>query len=206
MIAVLRGQILRKMPNYVIIDVGGVGYQVFVPALTMGRLPPTGSTACLDIHTQVREDGITLFGFLSEREKQLFEHLISVSGIGPRLGLAILSSLSPERLESALVSSDVFALTAIPGVGKKIAERLVLELREKIPVAAGLAAALSLPDEAGEAGSDAVNALVALGYTKFESLEAVRKLMSEAEEPVDTESLVRGALRLVAGLRSTVTR
>jgi len=131
-IAHLRGKLAQKDPSRVIVDVNGVGYEVFVPLTTFSALPETGSDISIDVHTHVREDVIALYGFSSRRERMIFEKLMTISGIGPKLAVSILSGGSVEDLVSAIRRGDLARLTAIPGVGKKTAERIVLELRDKL--------------------------------------------------------------------------
>ena len=133
MIAHLRGSLLEKQPNRIIVDVGGVGYDVSVPLSTFYGLGEAGATVALRIHTHVREDALALFGFATRLEQELFERLIGVSGIGPKLALAVLSGIEPPDLIRAIERGDVARLTAIPGVGKKTAERIVLELKDRLP-------------------------------------------------------------------------
>src|ERR1700739_2490808 len=137
MIALLRVTLIEKHPNQAILDVGGVGYDVTVPISTFSRLPETGAETILRIHTHVREDTLALYGFLSQDEKNLFEKLIGVSGIGPSLAIKILSGLAAVDLITAIRKGELERLVRIPGVGKKTAERMVLELRDKLPVPAG---------------------------------------------------------------------
>lgn len=129
MIGQLRGQLIHKKPNALLLDVQGVGYEVFIPLTSFYELPGEGNEVTLKIHTHVREDALTLFGFLSQREKDLFLKLVSISGIGPKLAIAILSGAPVEELASAIASGNLARLTAIPGVGRKTAERVVLELK-----------------------------------------------------------------------------
>jgi Holliday junction DNA helicase RuvA len=178
MIAYLQGTLLQRQPAMLVLDVHGVGYEVQVPVGTYARLPPLGSTVALHIHTQVRDDSIQLYGFGSPGEKSLFEKLITVNGVGPKLGLAILSGLAPEALGTALRAGDHARLTAIPGVGKKTAERLVLELRDKLSELAGAEAA---PLAAGPAG-DVVSALVNLGYAPAQAERAVQRALQASPE------------------------
>src|SRR5215475_1757697 len=137
MIALLRGVLLEKHPNQAVVDVGGVGYDVTIPVSTFSHLPEAGAEVRLRVHTHVREDAIALYGFLTVDEKALFERLISVSGIGPKLAVTILSGLAAADLIQAIRRGEVDRLVRIPGIGKKTAERLVLELRDKLPAAAG---------------------------------------------------------------------
>ena len=132
MIAFLRGAVLEKHPNQVIVDVGGVGYDLTIPVSTFTALPETGGEVRLRVHTHVREDQLALFGFWSARERELFERLIAVSGIGPRLAQVVLSGMAADDLIAALAAGDLARLTRIPGVGKKTAERMIVELRDKL--------------------------------------------------------------------------
>ncbi len=171
MIAFLQGTLLHRQPAALVLDVHGVGYEVQVPVGTYAQLPAPGHAVALHIYTQVREDSIQLFGFASAGEKRLFEKLITVNGVGPKLGLAILSGLPPQALGAALRAGDIARLTAVPGVGKKTAERLVVELRDKVPELDGGAAA---PASAGPA-ADVVSALVNLGYAAAQAEKSVQR-------------------------------
>ena len=137
MIASLRGALLEKRPNQIIVDVHGVGYDVSIPVSTYSALPDNGKEVTLKVHTHVREDAIALFGFLTAEEKMLFEKLIGVSGIGPKLAITVLSGLAAADLTNAIRGGDVQRLTRIPGIGKKTAERMVLELRDKVDLVRG---------------------------------------------------------------------
>jgi Holliday junction DNA helicase RuvA len=170
MIGRLTGRLAAKAPDHVLLDVGGVGYLVHIPLSTFYELPDAEGPASLWVHTHVREDALALYGFLTERERTLFLLLLGVTGIGPRVALTVLSGIPPAELIDALRSQDVRRLVAIPGVGKKTAERMVLELAEKVA---------SLPGEAppkapaAVAADDVVSALVNLGYRKAEAERAV---------------------------------
>jgi len=171
MIAHLRGRLLSKHPNQAVVETGGVGYDVTITVPTFSDLPALGSEVALHIHTHVREDLIALYGFLRPAEKQLFEKLITVSGIGPKLAVTILSGMAADDLARALRGSDVARLTRIPGIGKKTAERMVLELRDKLPEVAGTSApavsAISAMEE------DFLSALVNLGYQRAAAEKAL---------------------------------
>jgi Holliday junction DNA helicase RuvA len=161
-IAYLRGRILEKHPNRLVVDVNGVGYDVFVPLSTFYGLGDAGSEIVLRIHTHVREDALALYGFATPLEQDLFERLISISGIGPKLALAVLSGIEPLELMRAIERGDVARLTNIPGVGKKTSERIVLELKDRLPrVPAAAAAAVAEPSTVRD---DVLSALVNLGY------------------------------------------
>ena len=195
MIALLRGVLLEKHPNQVIVETGGVGYDVTIPVSTFTHLPNPGAEVRLRIHTHVREDALALYGFLTEDEKGLFEKLIVVSGIGPTLAVKILSGMTAPELVHGIRRGEVERLVRIPGVGKKTAERMVLELRDKLPpvtseepeVAAG---ALSAIDQ------DVLSALLNLGCARPQAEGAVRKAKA-AGAPAEFEPLFRRALELV---------
>jgi holliday junction DNA helicase RuvA len=200
MIALLRGVLLEKHPNQAIVDVGGVGYDVTIPVSTFSHLPEAGAEVRLRVHTHVREDAIALFGFLTQDEKALFEKLISVSGIGPKLGVTILSGLATLDLIQSIRRGEVDRLVRIPGIGKKTAERMVLELRDKLPAPAGA------EPEAAPAGAfsaldqDVLSALLNLGCGRPQAEAAVRKAKAAggaAAGPADFEALFRRALELV---------
>ncbi len=169
MIAHLRGKLIDKHPNQAIVETGGVGYDVTISVPTFSELPAPGKDVALHIHTHVREDAIALFGFLRAEEKQLFEKLISVSGIGPKLAITILSGMTAPDMVSAIRGNDVARLTRIPGIGKKTAERMVLELRDKLE---GFGAAPA-PPAATPAEEDVLSALVNLGYQRAAAERAV---------------------------------
>ena len=197
MIAHVRGRLVRKEPQEAVVDVGGVGYRVAIPLSTFYRIGEAGDEVSLLTHTHVREDTLALFGFLTSGEQALFERLIAVSGVGPKLALSILSGIEAPDLVSALRTSDVARLTRIPGVGKKTAERLVLELRDKVqslasaeePVPAGPAAA---------AKEDLVSALVHLGYSRPEAERGVERALKEAPDG-RFEDHLRRTLRALSG-------
>jgi len=172
MIAHLRGRLLEKQPNRVVVDVNGVGYDVHVPLSTFYEMAEPGSDVSLRIHTHVREDALNLYGFATRLELQIFERLIGVSRIGPKLALAVLSGIEPNELVSAIRTANVARLTGIPGIGKKTAERLLLELKGKLGAELGTAAGSA----GGDAGADVIHALLALGYNEREASGAVRQL------------------------------
>jgi Holliday junction DNA helicase RuvA len=201
LIAHLTGKLIQKQPNSVIVDVGGVGYELTVPLSTFYELGDSGAEASLRVYTHVREDALQLFGFRTEREKQLFLLLTSVSGVGPKLAITLLSGLSAEDLLRALRNNDLVRLTAIPGVGKKTAERLVLELRDKIAKLASAAAESLLSDYAGAAAGtmsdDIVSALINLGYQRAAAEKAVTQALREKPE-ADFGAALKLALRALA--------
>jgi Holliday junction DNA helicase RuvA len=196
MIALLRGVLLEKHPNQAVVETGGVGYDVTIPVSTFTHLPDAGAEVRLRIHTHVREDALALFGFLTQDEKALFEKLIGVSGIGPKLAVTILSGLAAPDLIHAIRRGEVERLVKIPGIGKKTAERMVLELRDKLPAVSGEepeqppAPALSPVDQ------DVLSALLNLGCGRPQAEAAVRKAKA-AGAPADFEPLFRRALESV---------
>ena len=195
MIALLRGVLLEKHPNQVIVETGGVGYDVTIPVSTFTHLPNPGAEVRLRIHTHVREDALALYGFLTDDEKGLFEKLIVVSGIGPTLAVKILSGMTAPELVHGIRRGEVERLVRIPGVGKKTAERMVLELRDKLPSATSeepevAAVALSAIDQ------DVLSALLNLGCARPQAEGAVRKAKA-AGAPAEFELLFRRALELV---------
>lgn len=173
MIAHLRGRLLSRHPAAVVIEAAGVGYELQVTVATYAQLPEPGADAALHVHTQVREDAIQLFGFSTAAEKQLFEILIGVNGVGPKLALAILSGLPPAELAAALRAADYARLTSIPGIGKKTAERLVFELRDKVAAGEAMAAPALAPGVA----EDVASALVNLGYPAALAQKAVQRAL-----------------------------
>lgn len=199
MIAHLTGKLISKQPNLVVVDVGGVGYEVTVPLSTFYDLGDVDTTVSLRVHTHVREDALQLFGFRTEREKRLFLYLTSVSGVGPKLAITILSGMNAEELIPAIRGNDLARLVAIPGVGKKTAERLVVELKDKL-------AALSSPEleeqfrvAAGPVSQNAlrddiVSALVNLGYQKAAAEKAVTATLKESPNSNFSE-LIKLSLR-----------
>jgi Holliday junction DNA helicase RuvA len=196
MIASLHGVLVEKHPNQAVVETGGVGYDVTIPVSTFSHLPDAGAEVRLRIHTHVREDALALYGFLTQDEKLLFEKLIAVSGIGPKLAVTILSGLAATDLTHAIRRGEVDRLVRIPGIGKKTAERLVLELRDKLPAVTGeeapapAAAALSPVDQ------DVLSALLNLGCARPQAESAVRKAKA-AGAPAEFEPLFRRALELV---------
>jgi Holliday junction DNA helicase RuvA len=201
MIAYLRGKLLSKNANRVLVDVGGVGYDVSIPVSTFYELGGIGSDVNLHVHTHVREDVLALYGFRTEREKTLFERLLSVSGVGPKMAVAILSGLEMTDLIPALRSGNLALLTHIPGVGRKTAERLVLELREKLQDLAGPADQVpskpAAQDELTGVDADVLSALLNLGYARSAADAAVRAARKEQPQS-DLETLLRASLRLLA--------
>jgi len=204
MIGLLRGRLAEKRPNQVILDVGGVGYLVQVPLSTFAALGELHAEVTLLIHTHVREDALALYGFVSAREKHFFEMLLSASGVGPSLALKILSGMSVDELVPAIRGSDLARLTRIPGVGRKTAERIVVELKDKLEA---VALEAERPTAASPAGveADVVSALVNLGYDARTAESAV----GEAKREVGTESfekLLRASLQALNAPKSRAAR
>ena len=194
MIAFLRGRLLEKHPNRVVLDVNGVGYDVQVPVSSFFGLGEPGSDVSLRIHTHVREDAIALFGFRSALELHLFERLIAVSGIGPKVGLAVLSGIEPPELVQAVQRGDVARLTAIPGIGKKTSERIVLELKDRIGEASLPAGATETARTATPLRDDLLSALLNLGYHRPAAEKAIDRAL-DTEAGASFEIALRAALK-----------
>jgi holliday junction DNA helicase RuvA len=201
MIGQLRGQLLSKKPNVLLLDVHGVGYEIFIPLTSFYELPSEGNEVSLKIHTHVREDALILFGFRSQREKDFFLKLISISGIGPKLAIAILSGAQVEELAQAIAESNLARLTSIPGIGRKTAERLVLELKSQLTP-------FLLPEqvEAAHQGAaptaleeDILSALTNLGYPRASAEKALSMVLRSAECDRTFEDVLRNTLRRLAG-------
>jgi Holliday junction DNA helicase RuvA len=187
MIAQLSGTLVSKEPAEVVIDVAGVGYAVGVPVSTLSALPAVGEQVRLFTHQHVREDQLALFGFSSEAEQRLFRQLISVSGIGPKVALAILSVSNPDDIRAAIAGGDTEFIAQVPGIGKKTAERVVIDLKDKVEM---------VTSEGSPRGTDdVVEALVGLGYSRQDARKAVSAVASQTSEP---DELVRAALKELA--------
>ncbi|MBS1817236.1 MAG: Holliday junction branch migration protein RuvA [Acidobacteria bacterium] len=196
MIAHLRGRIFDKQPNRIIVDVNGVGYDVAVPLSTFYGLGEAGADIALRIHTHVREDALLLFGFATRLELDLFERLISVSGIGPKVALAVLSGIEPNDLIKAVQRGDLARLTAIPGVGKKTSERIVLELKDRLPLAAHAEPGDTAASTPSALKDDVLSALMNLGYHRPLAEKAVDAAIKA--NAGDFEQTLRQALRELA--------
>ena len=197
MIAHLKGQLTYKSPEYTIVDVNGVGYQVFTPLSTYYALPGLGQTVSLRVHTRVREDELKLFGFLTEEEQTIFQKLITINKVGPRVALGILSGMSPADLFSAVMNNNIARLSTIPGVGKKTAERLTLEMKDKL---ADLALAMDHQPESARAEGfydDALSALVNLGYKKPEAEKALKTIYNQNGKDASLEDLIKESLNVL---------
>jgi Holliday junction DNA helicase RuvA len=204
MIAHLSGTLLAKQATTVILDVGGVGYEVTIPLSTFYDLEEAGANIALRIYTHVREDALQLYGFKTARERELFQRLISVSGIGPKLGITMLSGMSADEIIASIRTNNLARLTSIPGVGRKTAERLVIELRDKIAALSSPALEEEFGAKAGASPStedavrdDALSALLNLEYPKASAEKAITTAMQEGGE-LSVEIILRRALRLLA--------
>lgn len=198
MIAHLTGRLLSRQPTQAIVEAAGVGYDVAITIPTYTALPPEGAQVSLHIHTQVREDALALFGFLVRPEKRLFERLITVTGVGPRLAMTILSGLTPESTIAAIRAQDHATLTRIPGVGKRLAERLVVELKDKLD---DLAQPTPAPGHSTPAADDVLSALVNLGYHRPSAQKAIEtaaeKLRVSGDPAPGFDALFRAALLVI---------
>ena len=193
MIAFLRGRLIAKTPNRAIVECGGVGYDATISVATFTALPAEGAEARLHIYTHVREDQIALFGFAEAKEKKLFEKLLTISGIGPKLAITVLSGIDTDRLVTAIRASDHASLTRIPGIGKKTAERVVLELKDKLDDMA-VAPAPAARSTLGPVADDALSAMVNLGYPRPAAQRAVERVVAKQQEVGgDFEGLFRAA-------------
>jgi Holliday junction DNA helicase RuvA len=200
MIAALTGRLAHKAPSHVTLDVHGVGYEVFIPLSTFYALPEINESASLSVYTHLREDAIQLYGFVTAQEKDSFILLTSISGIGPKLALSVLSALNVPDLVSAIQAGDVEKLASVPGIGKKTAARIALELKDKVErlrVTPGpIPQAVSGP--LGRLQDDALSALVNLGYKAADVKEAIRRAAQVRPEPIPLTELIREALKDLA--------
>jgi holliday junction DNA helicase RuvA len=199
MISCLKGTLIEKTPTRVVLDVGGVGYGVNVPLSTYEKIGDVGSTVELLTHLHVREDCLDLYGFATPEEKELFELLILVSGIGPRLALGILSGSEVHSFAEAVVTANTAMLTTISGVGKKLAERIVVELKDKIGVLVHAREKMAAIGFESPQYNDAILALVSLGVTRASAAKALRRVAAEAGGKLSLEEMVRRALSLAGG-------
>ncbi len=188
MIATVRGKVLKRAAGSVIVESGGIGYELQVPLRDLSQIPEEGGEVFLYVHTLVKDDSIQLYGFVTEQQRRVFRKLIGLSGIGPRLALNILSGMSPEELYSAVERQDLSVLMSLPGVGRKTAQRLVFEMRQALPEAEG-------PTVSQEQYDDLLYALIGLGYTKAQAREALRKVYSDGKS---LEDLLKEALQVLS--------
>jgi holliday junction DNA helicase RuvA len=192
-IAQISGTLAQKIPGEIIIDVGGVGYQILIPLSVFYQLPDIGASVSMQIHTHVREDALQLFGFNDLAEKQVFLMLISVSGIGPKLAVNILSGIPAEELARALKEGDQVRLLAIPGVGRKLAERMIVELKDKFAALSPAGVESAKPVIGSQVMQDAVSALVNLGYKRPEAEKMVREVLKSGDGSL--ENVLKDTLR-----------
>ncbi len=198
MIAHLRGQILSKTPSAVVLECAGVGYELAISVATYTEIGQAGAQTALHVHTHVREDALLLFGFKELPEKRLFEKLLTISGIGPKLAITVLSGISAERLVGAIRGGDHGTLTKIPGIGKKTAERVVLELKDKLDDMTGYAPATEAAvPTLGAVAEDVLSALVNLGYPRAVAQKAVEAAAKDAAAAADFERLFRASIAAV---------
>lgn len=202
MIALISGKIIYKSIAHVIVDVQGVGYRVFIPLTTFYELPEPGHSITLHVHTNVKQDAINLFGFYTDQERDLFQLMISVSGIGPKIAMNILSGISAHDLMNAISGGHVGKLVNIPGVGKKMAERLILELKEKI-IKKMMLEKTTEEDIQSHAEDlireDVLSALINLGYKNNVAKDAVDRAMRSADEVISMDTLLKKTLKILAG-------
>lgn len=200
MIALLTGRLVFKAPTHLALDVQGVGYEVFIPLSTYYSLPNLNDTLSLSIHTHVREDAIQLFGFITQQEKDAFLLLTTVSGIGPKTALGILSALPVSDLVSAIQTADVDKLETVPGIGKKSAGRIVLELKDKLTkLHPGLPLSVDSPGQSHDRTfDDALSALTNLGYRAQDAKEALKQVKKSKSEPISLQELIRDTLKDLA--------
>ncbi|MGM9917164.1 Holliday junction branch migration protein RuvA [Anaerotignum sp.] len=197
MIAYIKGTLERRAESYIIIETGGIGYQVFVSPATLAKLPQTGEMVKMFTYFSVKEDGVSLYGFASAEEQEMFHKLLTVSGVGPKGALGFLSQLTPQEIILAIISEDVKTLSKAPGVGRKTAQRVILELKDKFKTEE----ALSMGEEVqgivetsvgGDAKFEAIDAMTALGYSRSEAAKAVNAV---AAEGMSTEDILKAALK-----------
>ena len=192
MITHLEGELREAHPTRIVVDVAGVGYECVIPLSSFDRLPRSGARVSILTHLHLRDDGLVLFGFLTEEERGLFRLLISVSGIGPKIAIGILSGISPRNFRAAVREGNAAALSAVPGIGKKKAERLILELKDRVEA---FEEGEQGAPAAGRAESDAAMALISLGYSQAEAMRAVHAAAKRIGKTAEAEALIREALK-----------
>lgn len=202
MIALISGKIAHKGISHIVVDTQGVGYRIFIPLTTFYELPEEGQTVTLQVHTHVKQDAIHLFGFYTIQERELFELMLSVSGIGPKMAMNILSGISAHELLQAISSGNLGKLISIPGVGKKMAERLILELKEKVVkkmVAENIPAGDAVTKATEVLREDVLSALVNLGYKSNAAKDAVDRVLQDSGEALAMDQLLKKTLKILAG-------
>ncbi len=192
MIENMRGVLQYKSPAFIVIETGGIGYKISLPLSSYGLLPREGEEVKINTYLHCREDGLSLYGFLNQEERDFFLLLISISKIGPKSALRMLSSISPSEFKKAIRRGDITTLTDIPGIGKKTAQRLILELKEKIAEEEEI---MEVGDK--ELAKDTLSALLSLGYTRNEARRAIRKAIDSSKEELDLASLIKEALKYI---------
>ena len=197
MIAYIKGTLERRAESYIIIETGGIGYQIFVSPATLAKLPQTGEMVKVFTYFSVKEDGVSLYGFASAEEQEMFHKLLTVSGVGPKGALGFLSQLTPQEIILAIISEDVKTLSKAPGVGRKTAQRVILELKDKFKTEEALSMGEELQGVAetsggGDAKFEAIDAMTALGYSRSEAAKAVNAV---AAEGMSTEDILKAALK-----------
>lgn len=200
MIAALTGKLACKSPSQITLDVQGVGYELFIPLSTFYSLPDIHQSVSLRVHTHLREDALQLFGFLTAREKDAFILLTGISGIGPKLALSVLSTLSVTDLASAIQSGDIGKLSTVPGIGKKSAERMVLELKDKVARLQSVSASVApaIDGLSSQVHEDALSALVNLGYRAQEAKDIIKRITQSQSDPIPLKDLIRETLKELA--------
>jgi len=198
MIAHVAGELAAIAEDFVVVSVGGIGYKIFVPTITKAQLPSIGEPVKLFTYLYVREDALTLYGFSDAGQQEIFELLLGVSGIGPKVALGILSAMAPDALAQAVVAEDHRALHRIPGIGAKTAQRLVLELKEKMAALAWLhkVERMARPEH-GPAVDDVIEGLVALGYARSDARRVTEQILKDAPDRTDARALLRAALQIL---------
>jgi Holliday junction DNA helicase RuvA len=200
MYAYIKGILVEASPSSVVIDAGGVGYKIFVPASVFSRLPQVGSEAIIHTSFVVREQAQTLYGFTMPHERDFFESLLGVTGIGPKIALALIGHMPLGELQRAIVNEDIAAITRVPGIGKKGAERLIIEMRDKVHVPASegnIAHSFAPSDPKGQMVNDAMSALINLGYNQGTAQKAIKKTLKDLPEGIDISTLIAHALKNV---------
>lgn len=212
MISYIRGILAEKMDGAAVVEAGSIGYRIFMPMSALERLPAAGEEVVIHTYFQVREDAMSLYGFLNRQDREMFKRLIGVNGIGPKAAMGLLGTLSPDDLRLAILTGDVKAISRAPGIGAKTAQRIILDLKDKVSaeemlasVAEPGASAAGAPGSGsgapalnGEAAREAVDALVALGYSNLEATRAVKQV--EASEEMDAEAVLKASLKYLAFL------
>ena len=195
MFSFIKGKIVAKTPTAVVIETGGIGYEILIPVLTFDKLPPIGKEANLFVHLSISDtEGLRLFGFYSEEEKQFFKKLITVSKIGPKTAISILSVLSTKDLANAILSNDISLIKTVPGIGKKTAERLIVELKDKVSIQEGVLSANQLTGKDSNIFFEAESALITLGYKSAE-IKKVLSIISKIDHPNTVEELIKLSIK-----------